>query len=356
MNVKEYSYRKGKYSFSILNLGCAVTSICTPDRDGKMANITLPYKGVAENPEILTGSDKFLGLTVGRFANRIGGATFTVDGKTYKFEPNDNGRNLLHSGPGGIWKRIWNVKHMDDGFLCSIKVSEEDDGFPGTADIRVRFSLSEDGVFRIHYSATCTEPCPLNLTNHTYFNLTGDPSKDILSHRAVIDSHNVLGMDDAQIPDGSTIPVAGTAWDFTTERTFGEKIDAPELAGTNVPDEYRMVVDGIDALLARHGYERCGGFYKAVKPNNDTIVLFCHLAVQAVFVSHMLGISPIVMLQGFGPAPTGVTTIATEERVDGIAAFRVLSYGSTGHLYAGGEEPSFAGRFCECFSNTDQKH
>lgn len=261
MNVKEYSYRKGNYAFSILNLGCAVTSICTPDRDGNIANVTLPYKGVAENPEILTGSDKFLGLTVGRFANRIGGATFTVDGKTYKFEPNDNGRNLLHSGPGGIWKRIWNVKHMDDGFLCSIKVSEEDDGFPGTADIRVRFSLSEDGVFRIHYSATCTEPCPLNLTNHTYFNLTGDPSKDILSHRAVIDSHNVLGMDDAQIPDGSTIPVAGTAWDFTTERTFGEKIDAPELAPANGYD-HAYIIDRADG--PGRGFTRFARIYEPV--------------------------------------------------------------------------------------------
>ena len=161
------------------------------------------------------------------------------------------------------------------------------------------------------------------------------------------------------IPDRESICWDWLPQDWTRQPLFYDKdrwIDAPELAGTNVPDEYRMVVDGIDALLARHGYERSGGFYKAVKPNNDTIVLFCHLAVQAVFVSHMLGISPIVMLQGFGPAPTGVTTIATEERIDGIAAFRVLSYGSTGHLYAGGEEPSFAGRFCECFSNTDQKH
>lgn len=117
-----------------------------------------------------------------------------------------------------------------------------------------------------------------------------------------------------------------------------------------------MVVSGIDSLLARHGYERCGEYYRAVKPNNDTIVLFCHLGVQAVFVSHLLGIAPLVMLQGFAPAPSSVTTIATEERIEGIAAFRVLSYGSIDHLYAGGEAPSFAARFCECFSNTDERH
>ena len=89
MNVKEYTFRKGSYSFSILNLGCAVTSICTPDRDGNVANITLPFPGAVENPEVITGSDKFFGLTVGRFANRIGGSSFVLDGKRYSFTPND---------------------------------------------------------------------------------------------------------------------------------------------------------------------------------------------------------------------------------------------------------------------------
>ena len=161
------------------------------------------------------------------------------------------------------------------------------------------------------------------------------------------------------IPDEPTI-----FWDWLPQDWTGQKLffdrekwtDAPELKGTNVKQEYDMVVSGIDSLLARHGYERCGEYYRAVKPNNDTIVLFCHLGVQAVFVSHLLGIAPLVMLQGFAPAPSSVTTIATEERVEGIAAFRVLSYGSVDHLYAGGEAPSFAARFCECYSNTDERH
>ena len=113
---------------------------------------------------------------------------------------------------------------------------------------------------------------------------------------------------------------------------------------------------GLDELLAKHGYVREGGYYRAVTPNNDTIVLFCHLGVQAVFVSYLLGISPIVMLQGFSPAPSSVTTIATEERVQGIASFRVLEYGSTEHLYVASEKPSFAARFCECYTNFDERH
>lgn len=161
------------------------------------------------------------------------------------------------------------------------------------------------------------------------------------------------------IPDRETIFWDWLPQDWTRRKLFYDKdrwVDAPELAGTNVVDEYRTVITGFDSLLARHGYVRDGELYRAVAPNNDTIVLFCHLGVQAVFVSHLLGIAPLVMLQGFSPAPTGVTTIATEERIEGIAAFRILSYGSTGHLYAGGEAPSFAARFCETYANTDERH
>ncbi len=252
MEVKEFTYRKGDYSFSILNLGCAVTSICTPDREGKVANVTLPFVGAVENPEVLLDSTCFFGLTVGRFANRIGGSAFTLNGRRYSFTPND-GPNFLHSGPKGIWARIWNVRHMDDGFLCSLKVSEAEDGFPGDADIRVRFSLSADGVFRIHYSATCTEDCPMNLTNHTYFNLTGDPENDILSHTAVIDSHSIVGAGEGLIPDGSIVDIKGTAWDFSEEKSFGRDIDSPELKAAGGYD-HAYIIDRIDG--AKRGFAR----------------------------------------------------------------------------------------------------
>lgn len=252
MEVKEYTYKAGDYSFSILNLGCAVTSICTPDRNGKIENVTLPFIGAEKNPDVLLGSTSFFGLTVGRFANRIGGSKFTIDGKNYSFDPND-GPNILHGGPKGIWARIWNVRHMDDGFLCSIKITEEEDGFPGDADIRVRFSMSADGVFRIHYSATCTEACPFNLTNHTYFNLTGDPENDILSHVAKIESHGIVGAGKGLIPDGTIVETKGTAWDFTEEKSFGRDIEAPELKATGGYD-HAFVIDRIDG--APRGFAR----------------------------------------------------------------------------------------------------
>ncbi len=238
--VKEYTYSSGKFSFSILNRGCAITSICTPDREGVVRNVTLPY---SKDDDILA-STSYRGLTVGRFANRISGASFTLGGETYSFEPND-GPNFLHSGINGIWSRIWNIKHMSDGFLCSIKVTEQEDGFPGDADIRVRFSLSDDGVFRIHYSASCTKACPMNLTNHTYFNLTGDPSKDVLGHVVKANSSRIVDAGAGLIPNGRLLDVEGTAFDFREGKALGRDIEdkALDIAGGY---DHCFIIDRLD--------------------------------------------------------------------------------------------------------------
>lgn len=123
-----------------------------------------------------------------------------------------------------------------------------------------------------------------------------------------------------------------------------------------MPMRYKEVTDGIDELLKNHGYERCGRYYNAVNPNSDTVVLFCHFGVECFILGHMLGISPIVLAQNFMAAPTSVTTLNTEEREEGIASFRCASFGDISHLYAHDEEPAFAGRFCEKYTNFDERH
>ncbi len=132
--------------------------------------------------------------------------------------------------------------------------------------------------------------------------------------------------------------------------------DEPRMAAGNVKDEYLWVAKGLDELLAEHGYERCGRYYKAVRPNDDTIVFFCHFGLECVLLSHMLNISPMQLWHGFCAAPTSVTTIYTEEREEGIASFRVSAFGDISHLYVAGEEPSFSARFCETYNNSDQRH
>ena len=116
------------------------------------------------------------------------------------------------------------------------------------------------------------------------------------------------------------------------------------------------VHNGLDEILERHGYKREGNFYRAVDPNEDTIALFCHFGVTCVMLSHLIGVSPMVLWHGTISAPTSVTTLVTEERREGIASFRMTSFGDISHLYMHNEQPAFAGRFCEMFSNEDQRH
>lgn len=123
----------------------------------------------------------------------------------------------------------------------------------------------------------------------------------------------------------------------------------------NVRKEYRYVCKGIDELLEAHGYRHNGCVYDVVSPNHDTIVLFCHFGVESVILSHILSVSPMPLWHNFVALPTSVTTLITEEREEGIALFRIQQYGDISHLYAGGEEPAFAARFCECFSD-DTRH
>lgn len=123
-----------------------------------------------------------------------------------------------------------------------------------------------------------------------------------------------------------------------------------------VKQEYDWVTAGFDEVLAEHGYVREGHFYKAEKANNDTLVFFCHFGLECVLLSHLLNISPMALWHGACAAPTSVTTVVTEERRKGIAYFRMSSFGDTSHLYANGEEPAFAARFCECFDNEEERH
>lgn len=130
----------------------------------------------------------------------------------------------------------------------------------------------------------------------------------------------------------------------------------PVMESGHVYDEAKRVYSGLDELLKKHGYEREDNIYRAIRPNNDTIVLFCHFGVECVMLGHLLGISPMVLWQGFCAAPTSVTTLITEERRKGIAYFRMSSFGDISHLYAAGEKPAFAARFCETYDNIMERH
>ena len=121
-------------------------------------------------------------------------------------------------------------------------------------------------------------------------------------------------------------------------------------------EEYEWVTGELDRLLERHGYVREGNYYRVREANTDTIVFFCHFGLGCVLLSHLLGISPMVLWHGFCAAPTSIAEVVTEERRKGIASFRMRAYGDTSHLYVKGEEPSNSARFCECYDNVQERH
>ena len=147
--------------------------------------------------------------------------------------------------------------------------------------------------------------------------------------------------------------------DWTTEPRFYDRRqwqEAPVFQESSAPEIYRNVCTELDALLAEHGYVRQNDLYRAEHPNEDTIVLFCHFGLECVLLSHLLGISPMVLWHGTCAAPTSVTTLVTEERREGIASFRMSAFGDISHLYAADQPPAFAARFCETYANKDQRH
>lgn len=124
----------------------------------------------------------------------------------------------------------------------------------------------------------------------------------------------------------------------------------------SVGKEYQWVTQNLDKILEKHGYVRENDIYRVEKPNRDTIVFFCHFGLECVLLSHLMGISPMLLWHHTAAAPTSVTTIYTEERRKGIAQFRVSSFGDISHLYIANEEPSFSARFCETYDNMEERH
>ena len=150
------------------------------------------------------------------------------------------------------------------------------------------------------------------------------------------------------------LPSSWTAVDEFYDKHHWHNV--PVIKAGNVLEEAKFVYAGLDELLKEHGYEREGNIYRAISANNDTIVLFCHFGVECVILGHLLGISPMVLWHGFCAAPSSVTTLITEERRKGIASFRMNSFGDVAHLYAAGEQPAFAARFCETYDNMEERH
>jgi aldose 1-epimerase len=207
----------------ILTYGGIVQSIEVPDRDGNRANVALGFDNLAD----YRARSPYFGTITGRYANRIAGGTFTLDGIRYQVPVND-GPNSLHGGTVGLDKHVWQAAPVsEDGepALALRHVSPAgDQGYPGTLRIAVTYTLAAGDALRIDYRATTDAPTVVNLTNHTYFNLAGEGTGSVYDHVVYLDADRYTPVDETLIPTGEIAPVDGTPLDFTTPTPIGARI------------------------------------------------------------------------------------------------------------------------------------
>ena len=214
---------KNGVQVKITNYGGIVTSWITPDKNGAKSDIVLGFdslQGYLSKPP-------YFGAIIGRYGNRIGKAQFKLDGNTYKLAAN-NGVNSLHGGEKGFDKVVWDATASSDNTSLTLNYLSKDgeEGFPGNLKVTVTYTLTDDDELLIQYDAETDKATPVNLTNHSYFNLTGDVSNTILNHTVWIDADKFTPVDNTLIPTGELKPVKGTPFDFTTPHRIGERIES----------------------------------------------------------------------------------------------------------------------------------
>ncbi|GAA1653028.1 aldose epimerase family protein [Actinoplanes couchii] len=233
-------------SASILTWGATIQSVLVPDRDGNVANVTLGFADLAgyTDPAYLAGNP-FLGSTVGRYANRIAGGTFVLDGETFKLSQNE-GQTTLHGGSYGFDQRVWSATTVEDGVRMSYTSADGEQGFPGTLQVSVTFTLSEENELRLDYRATTDRATVVALTNHAYWNLSGEGSGSVENHRLRIDAGHYTPVDATLIPTGVLEPVDGTPFDFRSPQPIGARIrdEHPQLTTGRGYDHNYVLTDG----------------------------------------------------------------------------------------------------------------
>ncbi|WP_090994506.1 aldose epimerase family protein [Pedobacter insulae] len=212
---------KNGASVSITNYGGRVVSILVPDKDNKMVDVALGYDSVKSYQK---EGEPFFGALIGRYGNRIGKGRFTLEGKQYQLQLN-NGPNTLHGGNDGFFSKVWDAKQDGQKLELSYVSKDGEAGYPGTLNVKVVYTLTDDNGLQIDYTATTDKTTVVNLTNHTYFNLSGEGSGTILDHELMIAADAYTPVDSTLIPTGKIAPVKGTAFDFNVAKAIGRDIE-----------------------------------------------------------------------------------------------------------------------------------
>jgi aldose 1-epimerase len=206
----------------LASYGARITSIKVPDRDGTLADVVLGFDKV--EPYRSSPKKPYLGVTLGRYAGRIAHGRFALDGVEHVLATN-SGPNHNHGGVTGFDKVVWDAKQLRNGVQFDYTSPEGEEGYPGTLKARVTYTLTDSNELIIDYRATTDRATPVNLSNHTYFNLAGEGSDTVLNHELMIDAEEMLAIEKTSVPTGKIASVAGTPFDFRMSKPVGRDID-----------------------------------------------------------------------------------------------------------------------------------
>jgi aldose 1-epimerase len=231
--------------------GGVILSLRTPDRAGRLDDIVLGFDSLDD----YVGDSPYFGAIVGRYGNRIAGGRFVLGGTTYQLATND-GAHHLHGGRRGFDKVVWDAEPFDGprraGIVLSYTSPDGDEGYPGTLAVRVTYALTDDNELVVDYYATTNHPTHVNLTQHTYFNLAGDGTRDVLDHEVTLFAARYTPVDVTLIPTGEIALVEGTPLDFRTPTAIGARIDQPHPQLRNgLGYDHNFVLDRDGAAFTR---------------------------------------------------------------------------------------------------------
>ncbi|MDA7864751.1 galactose mutarotase [bacterium] len=278
--IKLYTFKnKSGMQVKITNYGAIVTAILVPDRDGKLGDITLGYNRVED---YINAVDKpYFGAIVGRYGNRIANGEFTIDGETYSLATN-NGPNHLHGGVIGFDKVVWDAELVGgegwSGLELSYLAKDKEEGYPGNLSIKVTYKLTDANELVVDYLATTDKATPVNLTQHSYFNLKGEGEGDILDHELMINAAKYTPIDSTSIPSGELKAVTGTPFDFTVAKSIGrdiEKQDEQLEFGLGFDHNFVLNREGDGLSLAATVHEPTTGRVMEITTTEPGIQFYC---------------------------------------------------------------------------------
>jgi aldose 1-epimerase len=270
-----------------MNYGCIITSLRVPDNKGQFADIVLGHdtlEGYVPNPPNL-------GAVVGRYANRIANGSFTLDGKTYTLPKND-GPNTLHGGvKRNFDKVVWDGAPLKgkNGVAFTFLSKDGEEGFPGNLKVKVTYTLTDDNELVVDYEATTDKATPINVSQHSYFNLAGEGSGDILNHELMLNADSFTPVDSHMIPTGEIRPVKGTPMDFTAPMKIGARIDDSYeqlVLGKGYDHNYVINRKGDGVELAARVFEPTSGRVMEVSTTQPGIQLYTANFLDGVTGKH----------------------------------------------------------------------